>query len=374
MKCTGNPCVGTLYWTGTGSGPLAESSGSTFTEEYAFFNGKRVARRDLPGGAVHYYFSDHLGSASVVTDTSGSVQKESDYYPFGGEMVVSGGDINNYKFTGKERDAESGLDDFGARYYGSSTGRFMSPDWAERATAVPYATLASPQSLNLFSYVSDNPLGRTDPDGHRCAPGGSICDSAKGLSSDAQAAENQYLAMVAQSTQEAQNTQTGVAATQTYKTRDDAARAAEKAALNATDKSGRKYEYGGWILKNKDGQYTYTIAITFKDQGHFYPDRETIPTGFTGVADYHTHRHNTHEEGPGFSRDDEDHGNFYGRTGYVADTYSRDNVSLYATSYDVQTKRILLWCNRRFCRPHPSVVCFATFLAGAPRRGETAQN
>ncbi|MGO9209802.1 MAG: RHS repeat-associated core domain-containing protein, partial [Terriglobales bacterium] len=205
MKCTGNPCVGTLYWTGTGSGPLAESSGSTFTEEYAFFNGKRVARRDLPGGAVHYYFSDHLGSASVVTDTSGSVQKESDYYPFGGEMVVSGSDINNYKFTGKERDAESGLDDFGARYYGSSTGRFMSPDWAERATAVPYATLASPQSLNLFSYVSDNPLGRTDPDGHRCAPGGSICDNAKGLSSDAQAAENQYLAMVAQSTQEAQN-------------------------------------------------------------------------------------------------------------------------------------------------------------------------
>jgi len=205
MKCTGNPCVGTLYWTGTGSGPLAESNGGTFTEEYAFFNGKRVARRDLPGGTVNYYFSDHLGSASVITNSAGSIQKESDYYPFGGEMVVSGSDINNYKFTGKERDAESGLDDFGARYYGSSTGRFMSPDWAERATAVPYATLASPQSLNLFSYVSDNPLGRTDPDGHRCAPAGSICDNAKGLSSDAQAAENQYLAMVAQSTQEAQN-------------------------------------------------------------------------------------------------------------------------------------------------------------------------
>jgi RHS repeat-associated protein len=67
---------------------------------------------------------------------------------------VSGTDPNHYKFTGKERDAESGLDDFGARYYGSSTGRFMSPDWADRPSAVPYAILGDPQSLNLYSYVS----------------------------------------------------------------------------------------------------------------------------------------------------------------------------------------------------------------------------
>ncbi len=188
MKCNGSAC--TLYWTGTGSDPLAESNGGTFTEEYASFSGKRVARRDLPGVTVHYYFSDHLGSASVVTDASGSVQEESDYYPFGGEIVVNGSDTNHYKFTGKERDAESGLDDFGARYYASSVGRFMSPDWADRASAVPYAIFTAPQSLNLYSYVSDDPLARTDPDGHECSAhdvGGGLADCAMTKKSDASA-------------------------------------------------------------------------------------------------------------------------------------------------------------------------------------------
>jgi RHS repeat-associated protein len=45
-----------------------------------------------------------------------------------------------YQFTAKERDAESGLDEFGARYYSSALGRFMIPDWAGKPTAVPYAT------------------------------------------------------------------------------------------------------------------------------------------------------------------------------------------------------------------------------------------
>jgi RHS repeat-associated protein len=44
---------------------------------------------------------------------------------------------NHYKFTGKERDAESGLDYFGARYYASSMGRFMSPDWSAKEEPVP---------------------------------------------------------------------------------------------------------------------------------------------------------------------------------------------------------------------------------------------
>jgi RHS repeat-associated protein len=69
-------------------------------------------------------------------------------------------------FTGKERDTESGLDYFGARYYASSMGRFMSPDWAAKATPVPYAKLDNPQSLNLYAYVGNNPLSHIDPDGH----------------------------------------------------------------------------------------------------------------------------------------------------------------------------------------------------------------
>jgi len=70
------------------------------------------------------------------------------------------------RFTGKERDSESGNDYFGARYYASSMGRFMSPDWSAKQEPVPYAKLDNPQSLNLYAYVLNNPLDKTDPDGH----------------------------------------------------------------------------------------------------------------------------------------------------------------------------------------------------------------
>jgi len=72
----------------------------------------------------------------------------------------------SYKFTGKERDSESGLDNFGARYYSSASGRFTVPDWAVKPTAVPYAEFGDPQSLNLYSYVRNNPIARADVDGH----------------------------------------------------------------------------------------------------------------------------------------------------------------------------------------------------------------
>ena len=73
--------------------------------------------------------------------------------------------FKTHKFTGKERDAESGNDYFGARYYSSAMGRFMSPDWSAKAEPVPYAKLDNPQSLNLYAYVLNNPLSRADLDG-----------------------------------------------------------------------------------------------------------------------------------------------------------------------------------------------------------------
>jgi RHS repeat-associated protein len=68
------------------------------------------------------------------------------------------------RYTGKERDSESGLDYFGARYYSSSMGRFSSPD----PSGLYYADPANPQSLNLYSYVGNNPLIFTDPSGMDC--------------------------------------------------------------------------------------------------------------------------------------------------------------------------------------------------------------
>ncbi|HEX5282780.1 MAG TPA: RHS repeat-associated core domain-containing protein [Bryocella sp.] len=101
------------------------------------------------------------------------------FTPFGQEIVagqVLGWSLGNqqpadgtnmhYKFTGKERDSESGLDYFGARYYASNVGRWISADWAQKPEAVPYSKLDDPQTLNLYTYVSNNPLSRVDPDGH----------------------------------------------------------------------------------------------------------------------------------------------------------------------------------------------------------------
>ena len=65
---------GTLYWTGPGWDPLLETdlSGNA-TAEYVFFNGKRVARVDMPGNSPKYYFEDHLGSTDIVTNPTGGI-------------------------------------------------------------------------------------------------------------------------------------------------------------------------------------------------------------------------------------------------------------------------------------------------------------
>jgi RHS repeat-associated protein len=160
---------GKLYWYGLSADPLLETdlAGNNATE-FIFFKGKRVARRDS-AGAISYFFSDHLGSSRVVTSATGGIVDESDFYPFGGERVITSTSGNNYKFTGKERDTESGLDYFAARYYSSQFGRFMTPDWADTPTTVPYADFGNPQSLNLYTYVGNNPITRFDVDGH-CWP------------------------------------------------------------------------------------------------------------------------------------------------------------------------------------------------------------
>jgi len=131
---------------------------------YAFLSAKRLARVDNPLNAtsatMHYYFSDYLASTSVVSNSVGVLQQESTYYPYGGESALLGGDSNHYKFTGVERDLESGLDHMQARYFGSTLARFLSVD-PENAGADTY----DPQSWNACSYVENNSLALTDPSG-----------------------------------------------------------------------------------------------------------------------------------------------------------------------------------------------------------------
>lgn len=109
---------------------------------------------------VRYYHTDAVGSVRMVTDATGAIVSRYDYIPFGQEMPPVTAD-NVRRFAGKERDVETGLDYFGARYYASQTGRFTSVD--------PYLdvqkALVDPQQWNRYAYARDNPLRYVDRDG-----------------------------------------------------------------------------------------------------------------------------------------------------------------------------------------------------------------
>jgi RHS repeat-associated protein len=160
---------GKLYWYGSGGEILAETDASGNTlNEYIFFGGQRVAMLPASGNA-QYYVEDLLGSSRVITTNTGVVCYDADFYPFGGERTPYTNNCpssNNYKFEGKERDTETGNDDFGARYYSNRFGRWLSADWSSVPVAVPYANLTNPQTLNLYSMVSDDPESFADLDGH----------------------------------------------------------------------------------------------------------------------------------------------------------------------------------------------------------------
>jgi RHS repeat-associated protein len=114
-----------------------------------------------------YFHNDQIGSARMLSEGYGYPVWQGTFTPFGQEVspqITS----NHYKFNGKERGeaAEGGLDNFGACSYSSVIGRWMTPDWSDAPSAVPYAKLSDPQSLNIYSFVTDDPLSHTDLDGH----------------------------------------------------------------------------------------------------------------------------------------------------------------------------------------------------------------
>jgi RHS repeat-associated protein len=167
-----------FYWYGLGSEVLDESDTSgNITDEYVYFGSERIAHLSQPSGTVYYYQADFLGTArALVQAGQTSPCFDADFYPFGGERDYIDTCSQNYKFQGKERDPESGNDDFGARYYSSVQGRWLSPDWSAVPAPVPFANLTNPQTLNLYAMVRDNPESFTDLDGHllSAAPSGEL--------------------------------------------------------------------------------------------------------------------------------------------------------------------------------------------------------
>jgi RHS repeat-associated protein len=117
----------------------------------------------------------HLGTSRVITTNAGVVCYDADFYPFGGERSYTNACSQNYKFEGKERDTETGNDDFGARYYSNRFGRWLSADWSSVPVPVPYANLTNPQTLNLYAMVVDDPESFADLDGHFLNHGMNTC-------------------------------------------------------------------------------------------------------------------------------------------------------------------------------------------------------
>jgi len=159
----------TLYWRATTGDVLAETDTSGNTKnEYVYFAGRRIAWWDSLGNS-YYVYADALGTTRTIAESNGTVCYDADFTPYGQEIQHTNTcpSTYNYKFTGYERDSETGLDYAFARYYSSRFGRFMSPD--------PVAGgRSNPQSLNRYAYVVNNPTNWTDPLGLHC-PNYEVC-------------------------------------------------------------------------------------------------------------------------------------------------------------------------------------------------------
>ena len=175
-----------IYWRSITGATLAEtdSTGSTTNSsynEYIFFSGRRIASRNGTG-SIFYYFADQVGNTRTITtgngpgQTPGQLCYDADFTPYGQEMqhterLQTVACPPNYKFTGYERDSETGLDYAFARYYSPLLGRFLSAD--------PLGgVIGRLQSHNAYSYTLNNPLNATDPSGQfTCPPGySSVCN------------------------------------------------------------------------------------------------------------------------------------------------------------------------------------------------------
>ncbi|MFZ1086425.1 MAG: RHS repeat-associated core domain-containing protein, partial [Terracidiphilus sp.] len=169
-------------------GTNAVTMGLTWQHTNVWAGGKLLGTYDADG--LHFYLDDPLGTRRAQTDAAGVLEQTCVSLPYGDGLSCENPSGSPYfpstqyptehHFTGKERDAESGNDYFGARYYASSMGRFMSPDplpWLKWQNSGGDSTgkdserkkfnewIEDPQHLNMYAYVRNNPLTRTDPTG-----------------------------------------------------------------------------------------------------------------------------------------------------------------------------------------------------------------
>ncbi|MGN6187155.1 MAG: RHS repeat domain-containing protein [Thermoanaerobaculia bacterium] len=148
----------------SGGAPLrrfkeSPSGTTSWDEDYVYQGGKLLVAEVAGPEQQRHFFSDHLGTPRLITDTNGYELSRHTYYPFGRE-VTPPQDGEVLKFTGHERDRPT-LDYMHARYYENGWGRFLSVD---PMLDVKRASIA-PQMWNRYAYVRNNPISALDPDG-----------------------------------------------------------------------------------------------------------------------------------------------------------------------------------------------------------------
>jgi RHS repeat-associated protein len=146
---------------------LTNPDNPTFIEMYVA--GMHLGTYDVNStqtASIFYYdHADWLGTERARTNLSGVACETTTSYPFGDAQAVSsscGQLVSPRRFTGKERDSESGLDYFGARYFTSSMGRWMSPD---RLNVTDDRLEMPSNTLNKYVYGANNPFRFIDQDG-----------------------------------------------------------------------------------------------------------------------------------------------------------------------------------------------------------------
>ncbi len=158
--------AGTAYYVyDTGGRAITEiNSSGVWARGEVYAGGRHLAT--YMNGTTYFVHSDWLGNERLRTQVDRTPYSSWTNLPFG--EGTNAPDPSPLHFTGKERDSETGFDYFGARYYGSVAGRFISTDWDSKPVGVPFADLSAPQSLNLYAYAGNNPISRIDSDGHDC--------------------------------------------------------------------------------------------------------------------------------------------------------------------------------------------------------------
>ncbi len=164
------------------------SNSATQNTSYYFVNDQLIAKKNSDG-SKNYYHNDHLGSTSIMTSQTGTLVEETKYDPWG--EVKTGGTKSKFLFTGQEKDLETNLNYYNARYYDSHIRRFTQPDDIIQ-------NVYDPQSLNRYSYVRNNPLRYTDPSGNCIGPLLIVCVAGIALAPVIMANINPIIATVSQ--------------------------------------------------------------------------------------------------------------------------------------------------------------------------------